>query len=208
MNSLRLLWLTAWTSVGLHLLGLGLALLGMRSGTAVVPLAERTAYLAGRPLGWVVGWSVWALCALVLVGFLGTLLARAKTRAQALVRGLAVVLAGSGAAVDLLCDTLWIALIPRLALDADMSLFRAFERLLLLGGAVVANGLYSLAVLLVSLTLREGRALGWATWGFGMLMVAAGFGGDPRHLEWLAGPMIGAFLGWTLVVARAERRRG
>jgi hypothetical protein len=77
---------------------------------------------------------------------------------------------------------------------------------------VVANGLYSVAILLATIALRVRpsvpalvRALGYATFAAGMAMVAAGFTGDPRHLALATGPTILSFVAWTLGVARSLR---
>jgi hypothetical protein len=80
---MRTLTFTAWLNVGLHLLGLALAMTGMRPGTPLVPATERVAYLAERPLLWSLGWATWMLCALALVAFLGAL-ARAVPEAGAI----------------------------------------------------------------------------------------------------------------------------
>jgi hypothetical protein len=99
------------------------------------------------------------------------------------------------------------------ARPSDQSAFLVWERASSLGGAVVANGLYSIAILMAALALRRCPGmpahalwLGAATFLAGMLMVAAGLTGDPRHLELATGPTIGAFLLWTVVVARALLR--
>jgi len=207
---MRTLTLTAWLNVGLHLLGLALAVTGMRPGTPLVPAAERAAYLAGRPLGWSLGWAAWMLCALALVAFLAAL-ARAVPEAGAIL-GPAVMLAAAGAAIDLLCDTLYITVLPDLAQDGPGRLFLAVERALGAGGVVVANGLYSVAILLATIALRvrpsvpgRVRALGYATFAAGMLMVAAGFTGEPRQLALATGPTIACFMAWTLGVAGSLR---
>jgi hypothetical protein len=210
-DSRRLLALTAWLSVGLHVAGLGLAVVGMRPGTPVVPAPERVAYLAGRPPGWVLGWAVWILCALALVAFLAVL-AHVVPQRSALLAA-AVTLAAAGAAIDLLCDTLFITVLPDIAAAGPSPLFFAAERALGAGGVVVANGLYSVAILLASLGLRGEpavpplvRGLGYATFAAGMLMVAAGFTGNPRHLEIATGLTLVPFLAWTLGVARSLPR--
>src|SRR2546428_2967698 len=106
----RLLTLTAWLSVGLHLAGLALAVIGIRPGTPLVPAGERVAYLAGRPLAWSLGWAAWMLCALALVGFLAVL-AHVVPPASAIL-GPAVMLAAAGAAVDPPPDTPFITVVP------------------------------------------------------------------------------------------------
>jgi len=206
-----LLTLAAWSSVGLHVVGLALAVVGMRPGTPIVPPPERAAYLAGRPLGWSLGWAAWMLCALALVAFLAVL-AHVVARAAPIL-GLAAMLAAAGAAIDLTCDTLYITVLPGLAGGGSTPLFLAAERALGAGGVVVANGLYSIAILLATLGLRAApevpalvRALGYATFAAGMLMVAAGFTGDARQLEVATGLTIVPFLAWTLGVARSLSR--
>lgn len=208
---MRLLNLTAWSSVGLHVVALALAVVGMRPGTPLVPADERVAYLAGRPLAWSLGWAAWMLCALALVAFLAVL-ARVVPQASALL-GTAVMLAAAGAAIDLTCDTLFITVLPTLAQDGATPLFLTVERALGAGGVVVANGLYSVAILLATLGLRAApgvpavvRAVGYATFAAGMLMVAAGFTGDARQLELATGATILPFLAWTVGVARSLSR--
>jgi len=207
-SAMRLLTVAAWLNVGLHLAGLVLAVVGLRPGTPLVPTAERVAYLAGRPLAWSLAWATWMLCALALVAFLAVLAHRVP-EASALA-GTAVTLAAAGAAIDLTCDTLYITVLPGLADGGATPLFLAVERALGGGGIVVANGLYSVATLLATLGLRARpdvpalvRGLGYATFAGGMLMVAAGFTGDPRHLQLATGATILPYMAWTLGVARS-----
>jgi hypothetical protein len=207
---MRPLTLAAGLSVGLHLGGLALAVAALRPGTPLVPPAERVAYLAERPLGWTLGWAAWMLCALALVAFLAVL-AHVVPEASTVLRT-AVMLASAGAAVDLVCDTLYITVLPGLAAGGPTPLFLTVERALGAGGVVVANGLYTIATLLAALGLRARPEmppvvtwLGYATFAGGMLMVAAGFTGDPRHLELATGAAILPYMAWTLGVARALR---
>ena len=207
---MRPLTLTAWLNVGLHLVGLALAIVALRPGTPLVPAAERVAYLAERPLAWSMGWAAWMLCALALVAFLAVLAHVVPESAAVL--GPAVMLASAGAAVDLACDTLYIAVLPGLAAGGPTPLFFVVERALGAGGVVVANGLYTVATLLATLGLRARPAvpfpvlwLGYATFAGGMLMVTAGFTGDPQHLQLATGATILPYMAWTLGVARALR---
>jgi hypothetical protein len=207
---MRPLPLAAGLNVGLHLGGLALAVAALRPGTPIVPLAERVAYLAERPLGWTLGWAAWMLCALALVAFLAVL-AHVVPEASTVLRT-AVMLASAGAAVDLVCDTLYITVLPGLATEGPTPLFLTVERALGAGGVVVANGLYTIATLLVALGLRARPEmppivtwLGYATFAGGMSMVAAGFTGDPQHLQLATGAAILPYMAWTLGVARALR---
>jgi hypothetical protein len=147
---------------------------------------------------------VWILCALALVAFFAALRRHAADPDLAT---LALVLGASGAAVDLFCNTGQMVVLPDVAAwkPPQPALFVSWERWLGAGGAVVANGLYSIAVVLASLALR-GRvpsyavALGFATAFAGSLMVAAGFTGDPKLLEASVGPTIGCFGLWCAAV--------
>jgi hypothetical protein len=144
----------ATLNVVLHVVGLVLTVTAIAPGSPVAPLEARLAYLAGRPLGWSLGWAVWVLCALALVWLLAVLRPYAMQRAAT--ASLAVVLAAVGAAVDLYCDVLQIRELPRLAAagPAVVPAFLAVERTAAAGGLIVANGLYSAAVLLTAISLR------------------------------------------------------
>jgi len=197
----------AVVNVLLHLIGLALAWIAMRPGMSIHPLPERMAYLSLRPWGWSLGWAVWGLCALALVAFLWRVDVLAKAAPW---HGVVLPLAAAGAAVDLWCDALWITLVPALARQ-EPALFLVFERALLVGGTVVANGLYSVAVLVATLGLRQAQRLsaagvifGLTTFTLGVAMVMAGLAGDPQALEWITGPTMLSFMAWALCVASVE----
>src|SRR5262245_46354146 len=119
----------------------------MRPGSPLVGLGERMAHLAARPPEWSLAWGVWMLCALALVAFVHQAGARLGGAS------LAAPLAAAGAGVDLLCDGVQMTVLPLAASggpEAALS-FRAWERAAGVGGLVAANGLYSLAVLVVTL---------------------------------------------------------
>lgn len=201
------LTVAAWANVVLHVLGLSAAVVWMRPGTATFPLAERMAYLATAPGGWRAGWALWALCALALLAFLGFLAARrpgAATQA-------AFAIACAGAAVDLTCDTLFATVLPRAAVGAPET-FVLLERGLSAASLTVANGLYSVAVLVAGRRLglaeaaeKRQRVLALGTFIAGAFLAAAGLTGDPRHVELATGPTLALFMGWTLVVAAGAR---
>jgi hypothetical protein len=210
--TLRRLALLAWGNVILHAIGLAVTWLGLRPGSVVAPLSERMAYLAADPAVWRWGWGIWMLCTLVLVGYIAVLERLLPPRSTA--GRLALVLTASGMAVDLLCDVLQISVLP-LAAAAGPSgtpLFLAVERLAFTGGATVANGLYTTGVLLM--TLRFGRRAGtpariagWATVVSGYAMAAAGLLPSPALLQATAGPTLGFYGVWTVLLARDLRRR-
>jgi hypothetical protein len=203
----------AWVNVAIHGLALVLAFVGMRPGSPLVDLPQRMHYLAGFPLAWSIGWGTWMLCTLALIAFFVALAPRlAGPPAMA---NLAVLLAAAGGGIDLFCDVLYITVLPQLASlgPPAKDLFLMVERAALAGGLVVANGLYALGTLLLTLCLRRpGQPISWvvgigyAVFFFGMVLVVAGFLND----AWLAalgtGPTIGLFCLWTILAARFEER--
>ena len=102
-------------------------------------------------------------------------------------------------------------LVPDLALAGATPLFLAAERALAVAGQAAANGLYSIAVLVVTVdTARHRRlalVLGTATFAAGMALAGAGFSGDPRALALSAGATILCYCGWTLAMSHALRAR-
>src|SRR3712207_2966185 len=113
----------------------------MRPGSPLVPLAERMAYLAGRPAGWTLGWSARMACSLLLVACLAVL--RAVLPGRPVASRLARLLTAAGMVVDLACDLVQIAYLPRVAATPEVGFFRYLEGLAFTGGATVANGLYT-----------------------------------------------------------------
>jgi hypothetical protein len=210
-SGLPLLPALAWANVALHGAGLAVAWFGMRPGSVVSPLAERMAYLAGRPPGWTWGWGVWMLCTLLLVAYMAALRPLAS---RSLAAQLALVLAAAGMAVDLFSDVIQIQVLPLTARAgaAAPATFLAFERLALTGGATVANGLYTVGVLLMTAALRgrlraPARIAGAATVAAGAAMAVAGLLPAPELLAASTGPTIGFYSLWTVLVARDLGRR-
>jgi len=198
-------------NVALHAAGLAAAWFGLRPGSAVfAPLAERMAYLAHRPAAWVWGWGIWMLCALVLVAFMAAL--RRQLPGDPLAGQLALAFSSAGMAVDLLCEVVQIQVLPVAAAagPSQPDLFRAFERLAFTGGVTVANGLYTIGILLMSHCLRgiartPARLAGWVTVISGLALAATGLDLWPALLQALTGLTIASYCLWTVLVARDLR---
>lgn len=199
----------AWANVCLHIAGLALAVVGMQPGTPLSPLPQRLEYLAGAPIGWTLGWACWMLCAVLLIAFLAAVVRRLGEDGDLARLGLVVAVAG--AAFDLCCDSVYIVVLPMIASwrPPPEALFLAVERLTGVASLVIANGAYSVAILLVSAALR-GRGcgpftvgIGYAVGAFGLLLAGAGFTGVPWHVEWLTPPTIGLYCLWVVLVARS-----
>jgi hypothetical protein len=211
----RTLIILAWLNVALHAIALVLALIGIRPGSPLVALLERLNYLASHPLGWSLGWGTWMLCALALIAFFAALAHHLQD--QQPLPQLAVVLAAAGGALDLFCDALYITVLPMLAARSPPSqvTFLAFERAANAGGLVVANGLYAVGTLLLTVCLQQrperprwAILAGYAVFGFGMILVLAGFLNEPRLAELGTGPTIGFYCLWTILVARSMNAAG
>jgi hypothetical protein len=214
VNHRRLLVL-AWLNVLIHLAGLAMAALGMRPGTPLVDVVERLDFLAATPLGWTLGWGVWMVCTAALVAFV-TELVRYLPDHLGLGR-LALMLACAGGAIDLLCDCIHITVLPLIASwgTSEERLFLVVERIALAGGLVVANGLYSVSTLLLTICLRDLPGLsswvlrlGYAVFACGMVLVAAGFANSAWLAELASGPTIGLFCVWTVLTAQSLKPAG
>jgi hypothetical protein len=205
----RTLTVLAWVNVLVHIVALFLARFGMRPGSPLAPLPERLQYLAAAPLGWSLGWATWILCSAALIAFLAVLVERLP--APAALAHLGLMIAVPAAAFDIFCDSVYIVVLPDLAARPPSDgIFELVERLTGIGSLVIANGGYSIAILLVAPGLRGlAAALAYAVAAFGLLLAAAGFTGVPWHAEWATPPTIGLYCIWVVVVARSlEPGRG
>jgi len=146
----------------------GLALLlFLRPGTeAGGDLSARAAHIASHPLSWRLGWLLWMLAALSLLGFYAWWGARLPRPAVAL---FVLGLASLGLICDLLGESLLIAWLP----ERLTALHRPAS--LLTGGA--ANGLYTLAGITLTLATpwltRPLRLWAWAAWLAGLVLSLA-----------------------------------
>jgi hypothetical protein len=199
----------AWANVGVHLVGLALAAVGMSPGTALAPLPERLEYLARAPAGWTLAWACWMLCAAMLIAFLATVTQRLKVRGELARLGLMIAIAG--AAFDLFCDSVYIVVFPMLAVmrPTPEALFLTVERMTGVGSLVIANGAYSIGILIITVALQGHKhcdsftaSVGYAVGVFGLLLCGAGFTGVPWHAQWATPPTIGLFCVWVVCVAR------
>jgi hypothetical protein len=197
--------LVAGMTVALHAAGLVFAVLTMRPGTPGAPLLERIAYLAARPPGWTAGWLVWMACAVSLALLLRVL---ARVRPSPALRRAARI-ATAGAALDLVCDALYIWELPARA-AGEVSRFVSFERALGMASLTGANGLYTLAIAIASsalpITWTAPRRLGALTVAGGIVMAVGGATGAAVLVVAGTAVTVPAFAAWALLVAAADRR--
>src|SRR5262245_37812857 len=206
----------AIANVLLHVIALIFAAFGLRPGSPLVTLPERINYLSHQPLGWSLGWATWMLCDFAVVAII--FLAARRIRNDLAMLAVGIVL--SGAAVDLTCDTLFIAVLPSLASQQPVNeeIFLAVERLINTVSLVMGNGLITLSTMVMTVALfrliggspwpQESReqvvsnnrnsrtalvlvaVLGISVLIFGLLLAATGFLADHRFTEWVTGPTI------------------
>jgi hypothetical protein len=208
LEGARLLLLLAWANVAAHVIGLIVAWKSLRPGSLLLPLAARMNYLAASPSAWRWGWAIWMVCALLLVSFFVTL--RRQIPGDPMAAQLAVLLTVAGMAVDLLCDALQIQALP-MAARARPDLFLVLERLAFFGGLTVANGLYTLGVLLLNACLRGAvapltRVAGWATVVSGFMLAVEGIAPSQTLLPAASGATLGFYCLWALMAAYDLRR--
>jgi hypothetical protein len=195
----------AWINVAAHAAGLTFAVLTMRPGTPAVPLSARLGYLAARPTGWTIGWLIWIACAVALVLFLWRLARAWPSRST----WTAAVVASCGALVDVSCDVTYAWVLPAHAGADPAASFLLFEHRLGVASLTVANGLYSVAILVATVGLPTGasaaRALGVLTFLGGLALAGAGVTGDPLQTAGATAITIPAFMAWTLAFSAPPR---
>jgi len=199
----RLLVVLAWANVAAHVAGLIVAWWALRPGSMVLPLAARMHHLAASSYAWRWGWGIWMLCALLLVAFVAVL--RRQLPGDPVAAQLALHLTAAGMAVDLLCDALQIQALP-LAARSGPGLFLVLERLAFFGGLTVANGLYTIGVLLLLICLRgivgpAARFAGWASVVSGFTLAVEGVVPSPVLPALATGATLGFYCLWTVRVA-------
>jgi hypothetical protein len=198
----------AWWNVALHVVALAMTWFLIRPGMSPIEVSTRQTYVVTHHWEWAIAWGTWMACAIVQVIFYAEL-ARYLTKARDAAT-FAVSIASAGLAIDLLSDTIWIVLIPRLPTwHTDTTLiYQAIEQLAKGGGLVVANGLYSFAVLILTLCLRHQIAspitilLGYGVFAFGMALSLAGLMSSQWLAEVSTGPTILCYCAWALLAAR------
>ncbi|MCC6573307.1 MAG: hypothetical protein IT462_05890 [Planctomycetes bacterium] len=222
-----ILAMLAWLSLFLHVGAAVCSFFFILPGSLAAG-AERVKYLAGAGIGWDISWGLWMLCSLTVVSFMAVLSRTPPVRNS--VTYLASLLAGAGCAVDLVCDVIYIVVLPGLtggdggdrpgregrerpgregAGRAASALFMAFEKLAISGGMVVATGLYGLAVWLMTRQLAKNGVASPATSVIGFLTLAGsgvlvygGFAMNADVMKYAFVPVVLLFISWTLSVAR------
>ena len=204
----RPLLVLAWLNVALHVAGLAFAAFGMRPEMAGQKLEE---YLRWPPIGWTFGWLTWMLCAGALIVFLANVVSRLPLAASLARLGLTFAVVGLG--FDLLCDLVYIFVLPDFASGHTPYVFRAVQRTADFASLFIANGCYSIGILLIARDMHYEHAVRPVTTAVGHLVAAGGillaatvFPDKPVFTALAAAPTIGLFCVWAVLVARDLER--
>ena len=179
----RLEKLAPGASVALHVLGMVAIVLVLKPGTIVESdPVMRARYISEHSTSWSLGWGIWMLAALSLVGFYAWWGARLRSWPVATA---GVMLAAAGSVFDLSGESLSVLVLVEQSVPElgdvtlwDQATFTWSERLATLLTAGAANALYTLGgfVLMLQTENLPGpvRAAMWATWlaGAGMTVAA------------------------------------
>jgi len=160
----------AWLAAATHIVASIAMLLLLRRGLPGFSDDERLAYIASHRAAWIGGWMLWQVAAISLIAFYGVL----ALRFRGVLSVVAIGVATAGLAIDFVCETRYIGVLPDLHGAAFAALDRELE--VLIGYA--ANGLYTVAL---------------------VLLVIAGWRELPRVALALAGPV--AASGFALALA-------
>jgi hypothetical protein len=196
----------AWIVVAVHIPAC-LALIAVSGGTEIVAdMALRRDWVAGHAPLWVLAWLFWALASMSLAAFalvwarrlLEFPVPRLWTSA-----GCAIILLG--VPFDLAGESLNVMGLTRSGIDVDD--FARIARLYGIVSAGIANGLYCLGGLLLSLlSWRSGwlrgrlGVLGFVMWSIGLLLTIAAIVDFRLGMVISGGAVMGLFVPWAALV--------
>lgn len=161
MRSSTIAWIAAATHVAA---ALGMLVL-LRPGLPGFEEWERLAWMHGHRAAWLGGWMLWQLAALSLLAFYATLALRFRGALSVT----AMCAAAAGVALDIACESRYMAVLPELTGDAFAALDRDLEVLIGYG----ANGLYTVALML--LVFAGWRELPKSALALSVPVILAGF---------------------------------
>lgn len=209
--------LAPWICIAVHVAALGMLAAFLQPGTLVQPsLSARLEYVAAHPTSWSIGWAVWIMAAVSLVGFYawwGSRLGVGQTSRHArkihALATLAVVLtalgmvcdfSGEGSIILLLLDTLKGSVSGSLSPQA---LARAgnIERAFTLLSAGAANTLYTVGGIILTLITpglpRWVRIAMWFTWSAATIMTVAAIANYTPGLVVSSAALFPPFIAWV-----------
>lgn len=193
----------AWIAATTHIVASFAMLLLLRRGLPGFADEERLAYIASHRTAWMLGWMLWQVAAISLIGFYGVLALRFRGVLSVVAMGTAT----AGLAIDFICETQYMGVLPELRGAAFTALDRELE--VLIGYA--ANGLYTVAlVLLVVAGWRElpkvALALAGPVAASGFALALASMAHNARLETITSAILFPLFTLWIIVVGLWLRR--
>jgi hypothetical protein len=193
----------AWLAATTHIVASCAMLFLLRRGLPGFGDEERLSYIASHRGAWLGGWMLWQVAAISLIAFYGVLALRFRGVWSVVAMGVAT----AGLAIDFVCETRYIGVLPDLRGAAFAALDRELE--VLIGYA--ANGLYTVAlVLLVLAGWRELPRLALVLAGpvaaSGFALAAASLAHDARLETVTSAILFPLFTLWILLVGFWLRR--
>jgi hypothetical protein len=204
LNPLRRAAFLAWAA---HLIaGLAMALL-LRCGLETNPnLQDRLAYLVNHRAAWILAWFTWTLAALAILYFFIVF-----EQIHQLRSGIAVLVTVAAVAADLSAQAIEIGVLPSLArqafsANAAPELFLAFHRVAVMLSGYVANGLYSVATLILVTRARHFHpvwitVIGEAVGVFGIALSVAALMDSASGMFWTNVLLVPSILIWLGAIA-------
>jgi hypothetical protein len=196
-----------------HALAGALLALVLRHGLASEPdLAARVSFVASHAWAWRLSWLAWSAAALAIF-LLSVRLARAQLgSARSAVVAAAPLLVACAVAADLSGQVQAIVLLPEHAQAAEPARFASIERLVTLLSGVLANGLYTLGIVLLAWGARDWlprwASLAAAVVGVsGAALSGSAGAGFAQGVFWSTAALMPALLAWLWAMARAARAR-
>jgi hypothetical protein len=216
----------AWLAFATHLTaGLAMAAFLGRGLETNPDRADRFRFLAEQTLLWVVAWLTWNAAALSILYFYAAFV-RAHVRepgARASTLHYAILLSIVAAAADLGAEAIEIGVLPDLARQAlaqpadaagsATTLFLTLHRMAVMLTGYLANGLYTLAAVLLTWSTRRsypawvwlaGLAVGLS----GLSLSAAALAGSTEGMFWANVVLMPCILTWQAGVALTAARAG
>jgi hypothetical protein len=199
LNPLRRAATIAWCA---HLLaGLAMALV-LRYGLETNPiLQDRIKYIVGHRAAWTSAWFTWTLAALAILYFFVEFAHVHQLRST-----IAVLLTVAALGPDLAAQTIEIGVLPSLAnhvlsANAGPDLFLTFHRFAVMLSGCLANGLYSLATLILARGARHAypawiTVIGVAVGVFGIALSVAALADSASGMFWTNVFLIPSILLW------------
>ncbi|HYS54733.1 MAG TPA: hypothetical protein VER58_13325 [Thermoanaerobaculia bacterium] len=169
--------------------GIG-AIFLLRGGSEAIPdIQQRIDFMTQFPERWRLGWLLWMLAALTLIGFYGWWGSRIGKLWP-------VAIAAAGLACDWSGESIFIASIPR----PDTRLYRVAA--LLTGGA--GNGLYTVAAMILTLATRQlpWRWLAWCAWAGGIALTTATIINSDMGVTVASAALMIFFVPWVVMAGK------